>query len=128
MRFIIDSYAWINYLDGTAGGKKVRKILTENNEIYTLSLNIAEVISRTKRMKKDVDIAYKAITLNSKVIPISPEIAKQTGVFHAEIRKKIKDFGLVDSLILQMAKKLKAKIVTGDQHFRGMKGIIFTKD
>ena len=128
MRYLVDSYAWIEYLDGTSNGLKVKEILTKNNEIYTLSLTIAEIISRTKRMEKDVDIAYKAITLNSKIIQINQENAKKAGLFHAEIRKKIKDFGLVDSLILVVAKDLNARIVTGDKHFRGMKSILFIKD
>lgn len=127
MRYLIDSYAWIEYLDGTSKGLKVKKILTSESEIFTLSLTITEIISRVKRMNKDVEIAYKAITSNSKVVQIDQETAKQAGLFHAEMRKKIKDFGLVDSLIYLTAKKLNAKIVTGDEHFRNIKEAILIK-
>lgn len=125
MKYFIDSYSWIAYLNGSLGGQKVRDILIGNNEVYTLSLNVAEVISRIKRMGGNTDLVYKAITLNSKIIPVDQETAKQAGLFHAEIRKKIKDFGLVDSIILIISKNLNLKIVTGDEHFRGMKKIIF---
>ena len=124
MKYIIDSYAWIEYLDGSAKGEKVKDILEKNNEICIISLTIAEVISRAKRKDKDAVIAYETMTANSKIIDITSEMANDAGLFHAVIRKKIKDFGLVDSLILITAHKLGAKILTGDSHFRGFKEAI----
>ena len=41
-----------------------------------------------------------------------------------EIRKKIKDFGLADVFVLLTARKLNAKIITGDPHFKGFKEAI----
>ncbi len=127
MKYIIDSYAWIEYLDGTSKGQKLKEILMKENEIYTLGLSITEIISRVKRMDKDVETAYKAITFNSMIVQIDQETAKRAGLFHAEMRKKIKDFGIVDSLIYLIAKKLNAKIITGDEHFRNFKEAIFIK-
>lgn len=121
MRAVIDSYAWIEYLDGTSKGAKVRDILMQGNEIYTLALNVAEVISRVKRKEEDTDLAYRAMALNSKILSINQETAKQAGLLYAEIRKKIKNFGLIDSLILLIARKLNAKIITGDKHFKDFK-------
>jgi len=127
MNYLIDSYAWIEYLRGTDSGKKVREIILENNNIYSINLTISEVISRVKRGEGNVDLAYQAITSNSKVMEINSEIAKKAGLFHSEIRKKIKDFGLVDSLIFVLAKELDAKIVTGDKHFKKFKDVVFLK-
>lgn len=127
MKYLIDSYAWIEYLDGSLAGEKVRKILTEENEIYSLSLIISEVISRTKRKGGNVETAYRAILSNSKIISVSPEIAKDSGLFHAQMKDKIRDFGLVDSFVFVIAKKLNAKILTGDEHFRGFKEAVMIK-
>ena len=121
MKYIIDSYAWVEYLDGTSEGQKVREILMQNNEIYTLILSIAEVISRTKRKEGDIDIAYKAIISNSRILPINQEMSKEAGLLHAEIRKEIKDFGLIDAFILLTARKLNLKVLTGDSHFKDFK-------
>ncbi len=49
MKCLIDSYAWIEYLDGTINGKSVRELLMQDHEFYTITLTIAEVISRIKR-------------------------------------------------------------------------------
>lgn len=127
MKYLIDSYAWIEYLDGSFAGEKVRKILIEENEIYSLSLIISEVISRTKRKGGNVETAYQAILSNSKIISISSEIAKNSGLFHAQMKDKIRDFGLVDSFVFVIAKKLNAKIITGDEHFRGFKEAVMIK-
>lgn len=123
MKYVVDSYAWIEYLDASHRGEIVRKILG-NNEIYTISLTIAEVVSRAKRRDKDANIAYETIVSNSKIIDVTSEMAKDAGVLHATIRERIKDFGLVDSFILIIAKKLNAKILTGDPHFKGFKEAI----
>jgi predicted nucleic acid-binding protein len=128
MKYIIDSYAWIEYLEGSKLGEKVREIVVnDNHEILSLNLCIAEVVSKAKRKNLNVEIAFKSINVNSKVAEVTPEIAKKAGLFHAEIREKIKDFGLVDSLILILARELNAKIVTGDEHFRGFKEAILIK-
>ena len=123
MKLVIDSYAWIEYLEGTALGLKVKEFM-EDNELYTISLTISEVVSRIKRKQMNADMAYSAIISNSSIVQIDSQLAKDAGLFHAEIRSKIKDFGLVDSLILCLAKKINAKVLTGDEHFRGMKEAI----
>ncbi|MFQ5531994.1 MAG: PIN domain-containing protein [Candidatus Nanoarchaeia archaeon] len=127
MKFILDSYAWVEYLEGNSKGIEVRRILKGKNEIYTLSLCIAEVISRAKRKGANDDIAYRAMTMNSKIISIDEKISRDAGILHGEIKKKIKDFGLVDAYILLIARKLKAKIITGDKHFKNFKEAILLK-
>lgn len=126
MKYLIDSYAWIEYLGGSELGEKVHKVLIdEDNEIFSINLTIAEVVSRVRRKKGDEEIAYRAITSNSKIAEITPNIAKKAGLFHAEIREKIKNFGLVDALILILARELGARILTGDPHFKDFKEAIF---
>ena len=127
MKYIIDSYAWIEYLDGTINGLKVKEVLMQE-EAYILILSIAEVISRAMRTGKNTDEVYNAISLNSKIINITPELSRDAGILHAEIRKKIKDFGLIDAFILLTARKINAKIITGDKHFRGFKEAILIKN
>lgn len=127
MRYIIDSWAWIEYLDGTKNGLKVKEILTEENEVFTLILSLAEIISRAKRKEKDIESVENAILVNSKIINIDVKVAKDAGLLHAEMRKTIKDFGLIDAFVLKAARELKAKIVTGDEHFCNMKEAILIK-
>ena len=122
MRYIIDSHAWIEYFLGSGRGNEVKKIIEYNkNDIFTSIITIAEVISVTKRENRDAEEKYNDIINLSKIYFISLEFAKEAGILHAEIRKKIKDFGLADAFVLLTARKLNAKILTGDPHFKGFK-------
>ena len=127
MRYIIDSSAWIDYLEGEELGEEVRKIILSNNEIYVSNLIIAEVISYIQRKKGNTQLAYSSITSNSEIAELTPEIAKEAGLLHAEMKVKSKNFGLVDAFILVLAKKLNAKILTADEHFRNFKEAIFVR-
>lgn len=122
MKYVIDSHAWIEYFVGSWRGNEVKKILESNkNDIFTSIITIAEVVSVTKRENRDAEEKYNDIINLSKIYFISLEFAKEAGILHAELRKKIKDFGLADAFILLTARKLNAKILTGDPHFKGFK-------
>ncbi len=127
MKFLIDAYAWIEYLNGSSEGEKVHKIFQGSDECLTLSITLCEVISKVKRNKGNVEIAYEAIHSNSMIIDPSPNASREAGLIHAKVREKIKNFGLVDSLLLASAKQYGAKILTGDNHFKGFKDVIFLR-
>jgi predicted nucleic acid-binding protein len=124
-KYIIDAYAWIEYLIGSEAGTKVKHIIEEeNNEIYTSAVTLAEVISKTARQKRNVEVAYDILISNSTVIDINEQLSKETGILHAKMRKTKKDFGLADAYVLATAIKTKAKIITSDPHFKGIKEAI----
>jgi predicted nucleic acid-binding protein len=123
-KYVLDSYAWIEYLNGTVKGKKVAQILETDDEIYTSAITIGEVVSKILRMGQDAKPAYEVISSNSQIIPANQELSYQAGVVHCEMRKTQKDFGLADAYILATARKLKTKVLTGDSHFQGVKDAI----
>ncbi len=92
MKYIIDAYGWIEYLNGSLAGEKISKILKENHDIYSISMTISEVISKVKRKRGNIEIAYNSVISNSKIIEITPRIAKEAVLLHAEIRKEIENF------------------------------------
>ena len=122
MKYLIDTSAWIEYLEGSETGEKVNNILREkNNEIFIISLNIGEVISKIKRARKDVELAYETLINRAKILTITPRIAKEAGILHAEIKGKNASFSLADALIIKAAQSISAKIVTKDNHFKSFK-------
>jgi predicted nucleic acid-binding protein len=123
-KHVIDAYAWIEYLDGSASGKKVASILEGNDEIYTCAITLGEVVSKVARKGKDAKIAYDVLMSNSQIITVDEELSLQAGILHCEMRKTQKDFGLADAYILATARKLKSKILTGDPHFQEIKEAI----
>ena len=126
-RHVIDSYAWIEYLDGTESGRKVRDLVERNGEIFTSALTIAEVISKVARKGKDVKVANDVLLSNSKVVNADEALSLQAGLLHCEIRKSLKDFWLADAYVLATARKLKAKVLTGVAHFKGVKEAVLIR-
>jgi len=126
--YVIDAYAWIEYLMGSEPGAKVNSVLeNETSEVYTCAIAVAEVVSKVAREGQDAKIAYDILLSNSQVINVDEELSKTAGLLHAEMRKKEKDFGLADAYVLATAKKLKSKVLTGDLHFKNVKEAILIK-
>lgn len=116
----MDSWAWIEFFKGTRIGKKIKNMLIEDNVILTSSINIAEVYKfalRTEGLMK-AETYLKIIMDSSFIIFASTQIAVES----AKINHKLK-IGLGDSLIYSTALLNKAKLVTGDQHFKGLEKV-----
>ena len=127
-RYVIDAYAWIEYLIGSEMGIKVNEILEQENvEVYTCAVTVAEVISKVAREKQDVEKAYDLLLSNSQIVNADEELSKNTGLLHAEMRQTEKDFGLADAYVLATARKLKSKVLTGDPHFKHLKEAVMIK-
>jgi predicted nucleic acid-binding protein len=126
-KYVVDAYAWIEYLDGSEAGQKLRALLEKTDEMYTCAVTLAEVISKVSRMNKDVQVAYDVLLSNSQVVDVDEALSLQAGLLHFEMRKTEKDFGLADSYVLATARKLKAKVLTGDKHFRSIKEAVLLK-
>ena len=120
-KHVIDAYAWIEYLDGSASGRKVAAIIENNDDVYTCAITLGEVVSKVARMGKDAKIAYDVLSSNSQIITVDEELSLHAGLIHCEMRKTQKDFGLADAYLLATARKLKSKILTGDPHFQKIK-------
>lgn len=127
-KYVIDAYAWIEYLIGSKAGEKVKSILEEeNSEVYTCAVTVAEVVSKTAREGKDFEAAYNILVSNSQVVNVDEEVSKEAGVLHSEMRRTRRDFGLADAYVLAVAKRIGSKVLTGDQHFKGIKEAILIK-
>jgi predicted nucleic acid-binding protein len=124
-KYVLDSYAWVEYFGGTHKGKKVKELL-ESRTCFTPSIVIAELSNKYERENKDWGICSSFIQLNSEIISLDFPIAEKSGKIKQIIRKKYKSkFGLADAIILATAREFNAKVVTGDQHFKHLKNTEF---
>lgn len=118
MKYLIDSSAWIEYLEGSEKGEKVARILEEENEIFVLPLNIGEVISKVKRKKGNIETAYHALITHAKIIEATPKQAKEAGLLHAQKKQVNSSFSLADGFMLVVAQSIHANLITKDPHFK----------
>jgi len=120
-RYVIDAYAWIEYLIGSRAGEKVKSVLEEEgNEIFTCAVTVAEVVSKTARERRNFEAAYDILISNSQVVNVDEEVSREAGVLHSEMRKTKRNFGLADTYVLAVARRMKSKVLTGDIHFEGV--------
>ncbi|MGD0804584.1 MAG: PIN domain-containing protein [Candidatus Bathyarchaeia archaeon] len=117
-QIVSDAYAWVEYLDGTKRGEKLRDLLEGGAEIYTSAVTVAEVVSRAARTKRGPETARAIIGGNSTVVEADEQLSYDAGMMHAEVRQTIRDFGLADAYVLATARKLGARVLTGDPHFK----------
>ena len=126
MEYIIDSYAWIEYFNGSKKGEILKKLfLEEKNKFFTVECCLAEIKGWAIKNKQDFDNLIIVIKTNSDILTINEECWILAGEERAKPRERQKDFGLIDSMILIKQKELNCKVITGDLHFKELKDIIF---
>ena len=129
-RYVLDSYAWVEYIIGTPMGRFVQLFLEMAEQCYTPSIVIAELSTKFERenKRKEWEIFFKFIKNKSSIIPLDSELANQSGIMKIKLRAKEKTIGLADAIIYQTAINLNASLITGDKHFEHFPEIIYLKD
>ncbi|MBN2067923.1 MAG: PIN domain-containing protein [Candidatus Diapherotrites archaeon] len=125
-KYVLDTFAWVEYFRGTQKGETVKKCV-EEGACATPTIVIAElsdVYEREKNKYWERDLAF--IIYKTTIVNLDQNIATKAGKMKNAIRKKHKaKFGLADAIILTTAQELEAKVVTGDTHFEKLTGIVF---
>ncbi len=119
-KYVIDAWAWLEYLDGTAAGTKIDEYL-KKGEAFTNTVTIAEVVSRVQRRGMDANVALTAIGSLSRIVGINTLFAKEVGLLHAAMKKNRPNFSFGDSFALYTAKSIRAKVLTVDPDFKGLR-------
>lgn len=114
---LVDSYAWVEVINGTKKGKRVLDILSKvDGEFYTTAINIAEVLRALYKQGKEME-AKKAreVMATAGLISIDEAVAELA----AKISVK-KHLGLADALITASAINANLTVLTGDVHFKNL--------
>jgi predicted nucleic acid-binding protein len=100
-------------------GEKARPFI-EGGEAATPAIVVAEFTDKYVREGTTPNERLKFMRTKTTVIPLDDEMAEAAGRISAERRRKVKGWGLVDSCVLATARVKELKVVTGDDHFRGL--------
>jgi predicted nucleic acid-binding protein len=119
-RYLLDSYALMEYFRGTEKGHKVGEIISSpENTCYLAVVSIAEVVSSAIRQNLNLPPALDFMRAMRK-LNLDDDSAEDAGRIHAQMRQKVKNFGLMDAALLSLARRNGLKLLTGDQHFHGV--------
>ena len=126
MFYILDTYAWVEYLIGSQKGEKVKKLFSDkDNSFLTVECCLAELRGWSLRNDVDFDYIIELTECNSKIVEVDREDWINAARIKWDMMKRVKKFGLMDSLLLAKQKNTDAIIVTGDKDFRKLKNILF---
>jgi len=123
LRYIMDSYAWLEYFMGTEAGARVKRIVdSEADEKLTPSVCLAEIYAKILRTEDEqkAELRRAFIKSRSALIPLTEELAVEAAKTNVAMKKKVHGWGLADSVVLSTAKNRNGKVATGDPHFRGL--------
>lgn len=122
MRVLIDSFGWIEYFGEGALVEKYARYIEKANreEYYTPSIVLYEVYKKIKREGSEEKAleAYAYIFAYTSIVPLTGDLAVEA----AEISLK-RGLSMADAIIKATAERHKAKVVTGDKHFKGLEGV-----
>jgi predicted nucleic acid-binding protein len=128
VKIVIDAYAWIEVFLGSEKGRKVKEILEEAEEVYTPDTVLAEIARKYLREGADertTDSRLETIITASNVTQIDAKVALEAARCYSRLavnarKGKLKSPSLFDAIVLAVGRVIKAKIVTGDEHFRNL--------
>jgi predicted nucleic acid-binding protein len=129
MKYVIDSYAWIEYFMGTKAGESAKAIIENSEEKITPTICLAEVYAKALKVESQ-ELAEKQKTFvkeKSALVYLDESIAVESAKVQVRMKKEIDGWGLADSIVYATAIVKKAEVVTGDEHFKKLKNVLFIK-
>lgn len=126
MKIVIDSYAWIEVFSGSKKGEEARDIMAKADSLFTPDIVLAELARKYFREGVgETTIRRRLATIleTSESVYVNDTIAMEAAKSYDQLDKKAKETklakpSLFDAIVLAIAKTNRAKVLTGDQHFR----------
>ena len=133
-KYIIDAYAWIEYFRASKAGAVARKYI-ESEGSATPTIVGAEI---SRKLQREIEAGSESeegrlkrlefIRASSQIIDLDFETAVKAGEIDVDLKTKVKGWGLADSIVLCTARNVKGKVITGDEHFRGLEEAVMIKE
>ena len=122
MSELLDTWAWIEFYQGSETGEKIYEMIESENDIYTSIITVAELSDNYHRGNFETDHSWnqieKFIENKSQILHIDKEVARDAGEIKERQRKESSDFGLMDAIILSTARKEDISLISGDKHLK----------
>ncbi|WP_295524068.1 type II toxin-antitoxin system VapC family toxin [uncultured Pseudacidovorax sp.] len=118
---VVDTSAWIEWLDGSALGKKVGKQFPEKAQCVVPTIVQLEL---SKWMMREVgeEEANQVIAYTQKcmVVPLDTAIAVLAADLHREYK-----LATADAVVYATARRVGAELLTCDAHFENLPEVLF---
>ena len=122
MVILLDSSAWVEFFIKSEEGKRVKELL-ETEDCCTSITTLAEISNYAMRENLDGKELVKFIINSSSVLDLNFEISFLAGELNFKRKKIVKNWGMIDSLILSTSLIYDLKIITKDRHFKNLENV-----
>jgi predicted nucleic acid-binding protein len=129
--FVIDTYAWVEYLLGSRAGAKAKNYI-EGGSGRTPSVVLAKLrkwylreIESGRRSEREMQEHFAYIESVTEIVPLDGDLALRAGETDFLMKKRIRGWPLADSVIYATARCRAAQVVTGDPHFKSLEDVTF---
>jgi predicted nucleic acid-binding protein len=127
MRYVIDSFAWLEYFMGSSRGAAAKEIIdSRTDEKFTPTICVAEVYVKSLKNEGETMAEARRNFMRDRgaVAPLNEDIAVEAAKIDVARKKEVRRWGLADSVVLATGRGLGAKVVTGDSHFDGLQDVM----
>jgi len=132
MKIVVDSYAWVEIFLGSDKGEKSRRMIEEAEEARTPDVVLAEVARKYLRDgmgEPEIESRLSSIESATTITSIDTNVGIQSAKAFLELankatKEKLQRPSLFDAIILATARIHQAKVITGDEHLRGLPEVI----
>jgi len=125
---VFDAYAWVEYALDSPKAETVARMLESSSEAFTPASVLAELKESMLRhgiRRSRIRQVLTFVRSRTIVAEIDAEIAEVAGETNFRQKKKVKNWGMLDSFVLAVAAVKGGKVLTGDPHFKNMNDVIY---
>lgn len=129
--FVIDTYAWVEYLIGSKAGK-IAKEYIDSGASLTPSIVVVELrkwylreIEAGRRREQEMQKHFAFLESTTRVVRLDMALSLAAGETDFVMKKRIKNWPIADSIVYATGRTSGAHVVSGDPHFKGLDGVIF---
>jgi len=119
---LIDSWAWIEFFQGSNAGAAVMGYLDDDQDLIISAVNLAEVYRWILHFYDERIAEEKKAAMKERCILI--DVDEEIAVEAARIKHRLK-WGLGDSIVYATARREAASVLTGEGNFQGQNDVIF---
>ena len=128
MKIVVDAYAWIEVFLGSEVGLHAKKIIEEADYVMTPGTVLAEVARKYVRegvAEPTIRKRLATILETSEPVEVDADLAVEAARAAVKLDKRAASSGLrkpslFGGIVLASATRNEAKVLTGDEHFKGL--------
>ena len=127
MGIVFDTYALLAWFRD--GDEKYRKFFESKDQKFITLLILTEFYFFLYHFsgKEKADEYKKILQVHFKLVPASAKTAVAAAVMRSKMLKQKKTMSYTDCMAYVLAVEHGHKLLTGDEHFRGLENVLFVK-